>query len=380
VGRVTFEEKNKTTTSSDYPRLKLEKGEKARIVCLENPEAAFVHTLRAPKLINGMPKMITRERQNGETFEDYDQDFIGRPICLGDEGILEERGSDPKNCPICKMASEGDMAQSPQRRFAMHVFKYATRTGTTEIIEPFSGQLVVWSFTDKIFGKLVDFATEWGNLQAHDLLLGPCTNPTFQQYDIGISGKAEWTASPDRRNYVAVMFRENQTKDLASFCGRRQDRRYLEEDLDKVRQRWAIISGRGTGTPQPDPAVAAEAPTLAEGLGDLLSQQADTSLPSREVQQGPSDTGLADLLGTPGIGVPKPASEPAHAAPDPEFRAPEPAPTTAAQPATANVTASLLEDEPASPPAERPVEPQMTVKPGSSGEVVNFDDLLGVSS
>jgi hypothetical protein len=352
VGRVTFEEKNKTTTSSDYPRLKLEKGEKARIVCLENPEAAFVHTLRAPKLINGMPKMITRERQNGETFEDYDQDFIGRPICLGDEGILEERGSDPKNCPICKMASEGDMAQSPQRRFAMHVFKYATRTGTTEIIEPFSGQLVVWSFTDKIFGKLVDFATEWGNLQA----------------------------SPDRRNYVAVMFRENQTKDLASFCGRRQDRRYLEEDLDKVRQRWAIISGRGTGTPQPDPAVAAEAPTLAEGLGDLLSQQADTSLPSREVQQGPSDTGLADLLGTPGIGVPKPASEPAHAAPDPEFRAPEPAPTTAAQPATANVTASLLEDEPASPPAERPVEPQMTVKPGSSGEVVNFDDLLGVSS
>lgn len=349
MGRVTFDESNKIQTSADFPKLKLEKDARARIVCLEAPVAEYVHTLRAPKIVNGIPETKMFERKDGTKYEDYVLDFIGRPLCLGDEGILKDRGTDPKNCPVCALAAEGDLTQPPQRRFAMHVVQYQIKPGGFELQQPFGAQVVIWSFTDKTFNKLVDFQTEWGSLQRHDLLLGPCTNPTFQQFDLQIAAKAEWLEGEERKKQVAHLFKENQTKDLTEFCGRKVETKWLLDDLDKIRARWAVVNQSG---PRDDVVSRSEEASLTEGLEDLLG---DVAAPAAKVEE-PVD--LDALMGD--APVTTPAAEPVAAT------------------ASADVTADLLADLGAVTPAEeKPATPETVMaKPGSSGETVQFDDLL----
>lgn len=174
--RVAFDQKNKKLSPLDYPKLKLERNQSARILCIEEPVAGYVHTLRAPVIVNGVPKMVMAKGRDNSEYETYAMDFIGRPLCLGDPGILEDKGVDPKNCPACKLSAESDMVKAPERRFAMHVIRYAIRatSGSFDVATPFSVSVVVWSFPDMIFNKLADIATEWGDLKQHDLLLGPC--------------------------------------------------------------------------------------------------------------------------------------------------------------------------------------------------------------
>lgn len=283
MARVTFEKTNIRQDDTKFPQLKLESNEMARIVCIEQvPECQWVHTLRAPKIDKGRAVITVKERRNGEKYEDYEMDFIGRPICLGDEGILADRGVDPQNCPACALAVSGDMVDRPRRRFAMHVLKYATKPGTTDLLPQFNMQLLVWAFTDRTFERLTNFTQEWGSLLQHDLLLGPCTNQLFQQFDINVSGKAEWTASEDRKELAISMFKDNKISDeaLAEFCGRRVERSWLLEDLEKIKERWRLVNGDLGAESSSD--FAAAAPSLADGLEDLVSTQTGMAAPKAD--------------------------------------------------------------------------------------------------
>lgn len=283
MAKLSFDVKNVRQDESRFPKLKLEKDEMARIVCIEKvPESQWVHTLRAPKIVNGKPKIVVKERKNGEKYEDYDMDFIGRPICLGDEGVLEDRGVDPQNCPACALALSGDMGDRPQRRFAMHVLKYATKPGKTDLLPQFNVQLLVWAFTERVFDKLTSFTQEWGSLLQHDLLLGPCTNPVFQQYDINIAGKAEWMANEERKQLATDMFRENKITDeaLAAFCGRRVQRAWMEEDIEKIKDRWLQATGETAGA---DASIDLTGSSLSEGLEDLVASQTGLAAPTDDV-------------------------------------------------------------------------------------------------
>lgn len=268
MARVAFSEENKNSNEIDWTKLKLKlvKDEQVRVACVEEPYMEYVHQLRAPKIQNGVPVMKTVERRDGTSFEDYDMDFIARPICLGDEGTLADKGSDPANCPICEMASQTDMATPPQRRFAMNVLQYNTKPGSFALTTPYSVSVVVWAFTDKVFGKLADFQTEWGPLTEHDLLLGPCTNPMYQQFDIAIAKTAEWLSDEDRKRQSLLAFKENQVKDLVPFCGRKQERRWMEDDLTTVRNRWKLAKGGQVAAADHSASQA----SLTEGFTDLL--------------------------------------------------------------------------------------------------------------
>lgn len=282
--RTQFIPQNKAEVQGDFPRLKLDLNEKARIVCIEDPVYVYTHTLRAPKIVNGVAEKHFMERKDGSRYETFKLDFIGRPQCLGDLGILQDKGIDPVNCPACAVAQSSDLVDTPQRRFAMHVVKYATRSGTFELSNPYSVGIVVWSFTDTIFNKLTDFVTEWGPLAKHDLMLGPCTNKDYQKFDIAIAKEAAYLIpdpdkSTDRKRLTALAFKENQTKDLESFCGRRVERKWLEEDLEaKVKARWRIANGE----PQVPDRGTPEAKTLAEGLDDLLNVTSETTTVEEE--------------------------------------------------------------------------------------------------
>lgn len=299
--QIEFDSANKVQQSSDFPRLKLDVGERKRILAgLEIPTFAYVHNLRAPKIVDGKPQMVKRERKDKTTYDDFALDFIGRPQCLGDYGTIKDTGLDAKNCPMCAMARNGDHVDMPQRRFAMHVIVYSTKVNSFELSSgPFSCSLVVWGFTNSIYDKLTDYATEWGSLQQHDLLLGPCTHKDFQKFDIGIAKDAAWMGNEERKRTVLETYRENKaTTPLESFCGRKSELRWIEEDLAKIRERWRIANGEA------EPAVAdgtetAETRSLSEGLDDLNSSL-DTIQPGAEGPQKNGKTSesldLGDLL------------------------------------------------------------------------------------
>lgn len=283
--RTVIDPKNKTQDSSQFPKLRLEKGEVARIYMIEqDPYFEFVHNLRAPKITNGVAETeeVTDQR-SGETRTQIKMAFIGRPICLGDPGVLQEKGVDPANCPICAESIKNDRVDKPQRRYAVHILKYGTKAGTPNVMEPFVVQLQVWSFTDKVFNKLIDLGEAWaesGGLKGHDLQLGPCNNPTFQQFDIAALPSVAWNASDATKQLAKTTFTEQKLDDekLRQFCGRDAKRDYVVQDLNTVLDRWATADGGDQGPP-PDfftPSSQADAQAaqaeLSAGVAGLLEE------------------------------------------------------------------------------------------------------------
>jgi len=244
---IDFDQSNKVaTTNFDYPKLKLKNGERARIVLLESPSVEYVHTLQKPQIINGVPQMVTEKRKDGTEYQDYKKDFMARPLCLGDFATLQKDGADPTNCPICALAKEHpDWVKNPQRRYAMHVIKYKTKTDGT-LQTPYSVEVVVWSFTDRIFNQIIDFKEEWGDLRSHDLLLGPCENETFQKFEINVGAKAAWLEDDSRKALTAETFKENKIPDISIAIGAKKEVRWVNEDLAAITQAWTLIAGATT--------------------------------------------------------------------------------------------------------------------------------------
>ena len=253
MGRVEFTNENKKSTNNyEYPKLKLAQGEKARIVVgLEAPVMEYVHTLRKPQLMNGVPDMETLKRKDGTEYQAYKKAFIGNPICLGREEVLEDKGSDPQNCPMCALAAENsEYTDPPKRRYAMHVMRYRTKGNTADIQTPFSVELLVWSFTQTVFNKLTDIRNdiEGGDLRKHDLILGPCTNANFQQFDITPSlKKAEWMASKENGAIFLETWKENQIPDLTIAVGSVKQRSWIEQDVETIRDAWREVKAAESG-------------------------------------------------------------------------------------------------------------------------------------
>ncbi len=242
--KVTFSSENKVKTSNyDYPKLKLEKDEKALLVLLEDPEVEYVHTLRKPKLENGKPVMKTETRKDKSTYETYDLQFLSRPLCKGDFTILQDKGIDPKNCPMCKLAQENsEYTEAPQRRYAMHVIRYRTKGTGYDLINPFSVELLVWSFTDRYFNQLIDFKEEWGDLRKHDIKM-ECTNKMYQNFDIQVASKAQWLADEDRKKLVKTTLKENKLEDISIAIGQRKEDKWIKEDIEAIREAWSAVKG-----------------------------------------------------------------------------------------------------------------------------------------
>lgn len=242
--KVTFSSENKVKTSNyDYPKLRLDKDEKALLVLLEDPEVEYVHTLRKPKLENGKPVMITKPRKDKTTYETYDLQFISRPLCKGDFTILQDKGLDPKNCPMCALAAENsEYTEAPQRRYAMNVIRYRTKGSGYDLINPFSVELLVWSFTDRYFNQLIDFKEEWGDLRAHDLKV-ECTNKDFQNFDIQVASKAQWAADKERQKIVKETFKENRLEDISIAIGQNKEDKWVKEDIESIREAWNAVKG-----------------------------------------------------------------------------------------------------------------------------------------
>ena len=261
-------------TTVEFNRLKLKVGEKARIVMLERPTFAWTHTLRGPKLDAGQPVMTKRKRKGSdEEIVDYDLDFIGRPQCLGDYGILADAGIDPVNCPACKRAKESEEVYPPERRFAVNVIRYATGRDD-QLVEPFSCTCLVWTFPEGVYNKLFSIAQEHDGLPGKDLILGPCEVPeAFQRYPIVAGARHVWNLNEQLRDYVVQTWRNNRVDNLELACGRAVEARWMRDDLQRVADRWrdvATYHQQRSGV-RTDGTEAVDNRTLTAGLNDLLA-------------------------------------------------------------------------------------------------------------
>lgn len=288
--RVTFEAQHKTENPYEYPKLFLEKGERARILMIESePLFEYVHTLRAPQIVDGRP-VTERVSQFGKEVEQLKYDFVGRHICIGDYSAIGEKGIDVGNCPVCAASTETDAVRPPDRRFAMHVIRYATKPGSFAVAEPFQVQVIGWAFGDKLFNQLVDYAQEWQDLKKHDLLLGPCEVKQFQKFDIAVAGKAEWLEDDERKALVVKTYKENQSPNLSTLIGRKLTREQVEDDLEKVLTRHRQAHGISE-VPSADEAAAAinMDDLLADGAATPTATQAEAPAEAR-IEETPSSS------------------------------------------------------------------------------------------
>ncbi len=262
--QIDFAPENKISKSVEFDRLKLKKDEKARILILEKPTDAWVHTLRAPKIVDGQAAQLWQHGRRGDKYLDYDMDFIGRPLCTGDYGILADKGVDGKNCPACKVSMESKQVPPPERRFAMNIIRYATnRDG--KLLKPFQASCVVWTYTENIYNKLVDIASETGGLIGNDLVIGPCVSESFQNYENYLPSRENaWKADARTEELVKEVFDLNRIADLDVACGRRVDRKWIEADIKQIADRWAVAEGTAR---TPD---AGEKATLDDELSKMI--------------------------------------------------------------------------------------------------------------
>jgi len=271
MAKMTFTSENKKTSNFDFPKLYLDHGERARIVCIEpEPEVNFVHTLKAPQVVNGEVVMESVKNKDGSFTEKPKMDFVGRHLCFGNMNTLMEKGKDPQNCPTCAAAQDNDAIGEAVRRFAMHVVQYKVQPGKFAVQTPFQAELVVWAFTDSRFSQLTDIAEEHGDLRSKDLLLGPCENKNFQKFDVQVGGSAAWLESDETKQFVQTLYAQNKLDDLDPAIGRKVTKEQANEDIQKVLLKHAQAFGGGSASTgsAPTPTGGVEAPPV--GLDDLL--------------------------------------------------------------------------------------------------------------
>lgn len=378
-----FTQDNKIETPLNFPRLKLDKGETARILCIEEAAYEYTHNLRAPQIVDDQPVMQTTKTRQGDEIQTHKYDFVGRPLCLGDLGILKDKGVDPDNCPACKASRDSSAIPGPERRFAMHVVRYALKQGSWDFQNPFSVQLLVWSFTENIFNKLVDFSTTWGSLRAHDLKLGPCTVKEYQKYDIDILPDAGWQSSPEHKQLVVTTYKENQCQDITIFCGRKVTKAFMQEDVDKVLKRWDQVNGISQ---QQYSSADVDTKALTSGLDSLLADTAPSPGSVTSVAQSttPAPAGATDLSAL--LDADTAASPPSTNGSVAELDNLLGFDKTPAVPlpnvSTAAVVEELKVETPVSNglPLPAPQAEDPSIEEPKKEETLSFDDLLGFSS
>lgn len=310
MARVEFTEENRVaTTNFDYPKLRLRQGEQARILLLENPNREWVHSLHKPVVINGVASMTLKERKDKSTYETNLMKFVAKSICLGDAGILKDKGSDPRNCPMCKLALEHpEYARPPEYKYAMHVIRYRTKAGSHDLATPFSVELLVWSFSSGVYNKLIGFKEEWDavapdgsrrpGLPTHDLLL-TCAQETFQTFDISVANKAAWLQSPEWTQLTKETFQENQIPDLAIACGTQKRREWVDQDITAVLEAWAEVHAAEAGSGAVAPGVDLDA-----SLDSLLNTAKAVTKPALDTTPVPDlsvPSITADMVDTDGV-------------------------------------------------------------------------------
>lgn len=279
MAKISFGSEFKTKSVYDFPKLSLEKNERARICVVDQaPEMEYVHTLRKIVTENGKP-IITTEDFFGKQKEVPKTDFVGQRICLGDPDVLAKSGTDP-SCPACKASLENSAVDAPKRRYAVQVIRYKNKPGTFNVSKPFGVELLAWVISDSRFNQLIDIREEHGNLSKMDLTLGPCTNKTFQKFDIGTGATCEWQVDEDRKRLTIETIKENQSDDLIPLLGRKVTQVEMQAEVFGIVEAWNAAFGTAGEMPEEESNTPDEG--FSNDLASLLGEDTTDEAPAVE--------------------------------------------------------------------------------------------------
>jgi hypothetical protein len=336
--RVPISEENKVSTGFDrFEQLKLETNEFARFWMYEEPWMEYVHELRAIEIADGMGVRESKTRRNGEAYTDWKYIFVGRPVCLGRPGELSKKGVDPEYCPACKDGHR------PVPRYAANIVKYELAGGQPRT--PFGATVVVWSFTARMYGKLLELQNGLGgDLRRHDLTLR-CEDGKWQRNELGFVQGAFVLGSAEAQQFVKALLSSPANfaseAQLKAACGSERTRDQMLEDCATISRNAQRATQAGS--------VDSMAGSMPGGARDLASALDNLG---QNVQQVPAGhaaavSGQADALFGGGQPAPGPlvnarglGQDPAQAAPAPdpmaglsEFMTPEQRAATGSAPA-----------------------------------------------
>lgn len=282
MAQITFETKNRIAAAATFPKLKLAKNERARVAVIENPQFGWVHNLNTPKVVDGQVQYKTVERKDGTSHEVPVMQWVGTHRCKGEDEIItgEGRGLDVKHCSLCKATKENPSRfEAPKRRFALHVVKYNTKPGGYDLVDgPYSVNIFVWAFSEFLYDKLIGINSVVGSLQNHDLLLGPCTDATYQKFDVNYALDAAWQMNEDYKRITVETLKSNRADDLMAYVARDSEQKWIDRDIETVNEGYDFLQGRNR---EPQTAKM-EKPSLQADMDSLLNS---TPEPKKEAAQ-----------------------------------------------------------------------------------------------
>jgi len=184
----------------NFDRFQLNKDEIARIAILES-------------------KVVTE-------FAHYVQPDIhkGYYICLGDFNTLLTEGEEREKCPFCAKASRGGDIGTATQYFCTLILQYITNS-KGQALKPINGIVKYWKFNAKKFTALKQIKDEFGELKKYDLLVGPCSSESFQNYDIRPGKDSLWSINPEDAKRISDYYKEERmgTKELVRLIGKNVD-------------------------------------------------------------------------------------------------------------------------------------------------------------
>lgn len=164
--RLSLSSKNRSSQSQKHPRLRLDSDERARIVVMDElPWVEYIHNLRMPKIENGSVVYVQKTRNDGTVTEVLDTEWVSTVICTGSHEVLGDpsAGIDPENCVVCAEIAKGEgRIAPPTRKFAVNIVRYVTKAGSYDPQKPLRVDVVGWTFSEGVFNSLEELGREHG--------------------------------------------------------------------------------------------------------------------------------------------------------------------------------------------------------------------------
>lgn len=269
---------------SNFPKLKLQTNERARVVVLTKPNVEYVHWLEAPKIINMAPKYSKITDREGNDQWVVDKRFVNRAICHGSFDVLRERGVDEHGCLACQKAREmPDIFRPPAPRYAATIIRYSMRPGGgwNDISNPYAIGSLIWGFSGKIYDKLRSIMTMgpmYEDIRQVDLCL-ECTDGNYQkpysQGEFQALAPAFWMVNDQIKQYTIQYLEQNHASndDLNDAIGKAVKDDWLADDLLRITQAWDVVrayEARQQGGPALGAGFGAE--TFQQGMNTVQQQ------------------------------------------------------------------------------------------------------------
>lgn len=301
---LTSENKAAVDTALDFPKLKLKKGEVARVAIFGITEKDGKRSITVPSPEGGY-YFDLRNPFAGEN----ERDYLGSFECIASEETKRADEYDGDACPHCALVLQGNVSSEVvgprKRRNVMPVVRYKTKTRSSELVKPYSVEVLAWRFSGKYFNQLVDENERWADpeganngLLKHDLVF-TCEVEKYQNYLISVMPNSAYAEDKELAKLVLETYlgqTEELTNGLARVLGTTLNSADLERKLNEV----MMITQSGMSDAESFAKPSVDAETISNMAADLLGESQDeTSVEATDAESPEEEAEAVSVAAAP---------------------------------------------------------------------------------